>query len=318
MVMNKRYNCTFAVQKVDTSDPGSMTSLGVPLTAEAYDTLLDHYLKSKQFSVASDLLISMSPSIAAFNRFIHYCTQSGEMERAEMAFALMSAKSLPVTKPIVNMMIRGHGGRGHLEDAMSMHDEMEEKYGLKPNAETYGALLDASLAMNDLERSMWAFEKLDELGFKVTINRIRKLVRGLCLERRMADAFSVFNAAVASKVPCDAAVCSDLIDLLQQVCPPPHLVRRCIPIKSLAVSGAPRVGHGHLRLHEAARPPRRHCPLPRPRHAGLPASLPKVGGKVLPQQLQDFAARRLRPKCLLPSARTSVQLGIHQPPLFRS
>ena len=86
------------------------------------------------------------------------------------------------------------------------------------------------MSMNDLEKSMWEFEKLDELGFKITINRIRKLVRGLCLDRRKADAFAVFNAAVASKVPCDAAVCSDLIDLLEQVhFLPPHFVRLGIP-----------------------------------------------------------------------------------------
>ena len=94
--------------------------------------------------------------------------------------------------------------------------EMESKYNFKPDPDTYIALLDASMAANDFDKSMWAFEKLEELRCKVTINRVRKLVRGLCLERRKADAFAVFNGAVASGVPCDSAICSDLIDLLQQ------------------------------------------------------------------------------------------------------
>lgn len=194
-----------------------MTSLNVPLSAEAYETLLDHYLKSKQFSLAADVLSEMKPSILSFNKYIHFCTQNGEMERAEKAFSFMGGNAMPIPVSIMNMMIRGHGRRGHLEEALNMFDEMGNKYSMEPDSETYIALMDASLAANDLNKSLWAFEKLDELGFKVTINRVKTLVRGLCLERRKTDAFAVFNIAVTSGVPCDAAICSDLIDLLQQV-----------------------------------------------------------------------------------------------------
>ena len=193
-----------------------MTSLKIPLSSDAYETLLYHYLTTKQFAAATEVLLAMKPSVASFNKYIHFCTQNGEMEKAEMAFSLMSSKSLPIPVSVINMMIRGHGGRGHLDEAMSMFDEMESKYNFKPDPDTYIALLDASMAANDFDKSMWAFEKLEELRCKVTINRVRKLVRGLCLERRKADAFAVFNGAVASGVPCDSAICSDLIDLLQQ------------------------------------------------------------------------------------------------------
>jgi pentatricopeptide repeat protein len=77
-----------------------MTALNIPLKAETYSELLDHYIKTKQFTPAFEVLERMPPSQVAFSRFLNACSERHEMERAETAWKLMKAKGARTAHPV--------------------------------------------------------------------------------------------------------------------------------------------------------------------------------------------------------------------------
>uniref|UniRef100_A0A6U4L7U1 Pentatricopeptide repeat-containing protein-mitochondrial domain-containing protein n=2 Tax=Hemiselmis andersenii TaxID=464988 RepID=A0A6U4L7U1_HEMAN len=192
-----------------------MTSFRVPINKKASEAILSDYLSSKQMQQAFNVLESMPPQLLYFARFLHACVENMEMEMAEKACELMETKGIEKTEHIYNMMIRGYGKKGHLEDAINEMDRMEEN-GLTADQATYNSLLDASISSNNLEHSMRVLRNMQQQRLRINLLHMRRLIRGLCLQRNIADAFEVFDVGVANGVDGDLAVCSDLIDVSKE------------------------------------------------------------------------------------------------------
>lgn len=192
-----------------------MTSFGLPIKEKQYSEILNDYLASRQLKQAFSVLEAMPAQMIYFSRFLHACVDNKEMEMAEKAIKLMASKNLSKNTMVYNLMIRGYGKKGHLEDAIHEMETMEDE-GFEPNEETYNSLLDACISANDLEYAMSVVKDMKEQKIPFNLLRMRKLIQGLCLQRNIEDAFVVFDIGVASGVDGDLQVCSDLIDVSKE------------------------------------------------------------------------------------------------------
>lgn len=224
-----------------------MTALNLRLSSDTYEHLLEDYLRSRQFQPAFEILVQMKPTTIALTRFLHACCECRQMVQADKAWNLMKSLGIVPTSVAYNLMIRCLGRTGNVKASLSILEEMKE-LGLEITEDTCCSLLEAHLEVCELDGCVRIFKDTIDAGYIVNLHRLRKLIHALCIDRRVEDAFEVFDLAVSVEVDGDLQVCSDLIDLAKECnCPervPP--VFQCMVRKAVRLD----IGRSHVLISQ--------------------------------------------------------------------
>ncbi|KAH9532656.1 hypothetical protein CY35_18G010100 [Sphagnum magellanicum] len=135
----------------DLSVAGTSTSMKslergfYPKNVETYNTMMDLYCCTGQFTEASRLLgdmmkVGVAPSIVTFNTMIKVCGRDGRLEEARAIYRKMKEKNCVPDIVTYNTLIALYLKAGKKQAALTYYRKMKEE-GLCPDAVTFETLL---------------------------------------------------------------------------------------------------------------------------------------------------------------------------------
>lgn len=135
----------------DLSVAGTSTSMKslergfYPKNVETYNTMMDLYCCTGQFTEASRLLgdmmkVGVAPSIVTFNTMIKVCGRDGRLEEARAIYRKMKEKNCVPDIVTYNTLIAMYLKAGKKQAALTYYRKMKEE-GLCPDAVTFETLL---------------------------------------------------------------------------------------------------------------------------------------------------------------------------------
>ncbi|KAE8705972.1 Pentatricopeptide repeat-containing protein [Hibiscus syriacus] len=120
-----------------------MSSKGVKPIVITYNTILNAYVKRKDFGVVYEVLRLMEEGVAydtaTYTVLIEYVGKIGKHDEVEKLFDEMRERMVEIDVHLYTSMIHWHCRRGSLKKAIALFDELTEK-GLVPNAHVYGVV----------------------------------------------------------------------------------------------------------------------------------------------------------------------------------
>ncbi|KAH8934540.1 hypothetical protein BDL97_18G088400 [Sphagnum fallax] len=116
-----------------------------PKNVETYNTMMDLYCCTGQFTEASRLLgdmmkVGVAPSIVTFNTMIKVCGRDGRLEEAKAIYRKMKEKNCVPDIVTYNTLIALYLKAGKKQAALTYYRKMKEE-GLCPDAVTFETLL---------------------------------------------------------------------------------------------------------------------------------------------------------------------------------
>ncbi len=135
----------------DLSVAGTSTSMKslergfYPKNVETYNTMMDLYCCTGQFTEASRLLgdmmkVGVAPSIVTFNTMIKVCGRDGRLEEARAIYRKMKEKNCVPDIVTYNTLIALYLKAGKKQAALTYYRKMKEE-GLCPDGVTFETLL---------------------------------------------------------------------------------------------------------------------------------------------------------------------------------
>ncbi|XP_071732989.1 uncharacterized protein [Rutidosis leptorrhynchoides] len=187
----------------------------ISLDVQTYNLLVDAFCKDGKVDEAQDVINIMFergkvPDVVTYNSLIDgYCLR-GEMRKAKATFDSMTLRCLIPNVVTYNSLINGYCKNMMIDKAMDMFSEMA-RIGLKRNIVTYNCMIQGLFSVGRCSDARKLFDEIVQ-GQLPDYTTYRIILKGLCSNNLVEDAFSLFKLMGKSKLNSDIVVYNILID----------------------------------------------------------------------------------------------------------
>ncbi|KAG0369022.1 hypothetical protein BGZ54_000593 [Gamsiella multidivaricata] len=178
-------------------------------TTEAYDMLLEVYMKHKDTTAAMRIFqemqeLGLSPQLTTFNILLRGHLSNKDAQAAQRVLEMLLLTDIRPDIYTFNTLMSGYLNMGEIEVVNGFYKGLGE-YGLVPNAKTYRILMKAHLRQGHVDRTIDLFSRMKEssrIELQPGPEEYHILVQALASHGRMPDALKVLREITESvKMP---------------------------------------------------------------------------------------------------------------------
>ncbi|VVA90040.1 unnamed protein product [Arabis nemorensis] len=170
---------------------------GIKPEAFTYNTIINAYVKQRDFSSVEMVLKVMKKEKVAYNAATYTILIGMEMKKgrlvdAEKLFDEMGERGIESDIHVYTSLISWNCKKGDIKRAFLLFDELIEK-GLSPSSHTYGALIDGVCRVGEMSAAEILVREMQCRGVNITQVVFNTLIDGYCRKGSIDDALSIYD-----------------------------------------------------------------------------------------------------------------------------